>query len=78
MLKAKGFRWLGNGFVADPISSFSHAFYTKSCSQPEIMPILSNLLPKKEIIFNPSMLYIAIGILGATVMPHNLYFHTVV
>jgi manganese transport protein len=30
----------------------------------------------KEIIQNPAMLYIAIGILGATVMPHNLYLHS--
>jgi manganese transport protein len=34
------------------------------------------LVPQKEIIQNPAMLYIAIGILGATVMPHNLYLHS--
>ncbi len=38
--------------------------------------MLEGLIPKKEIITNPSMLYIAIGILGATVMPHNLYLHS--
>jgi len=38
--------------------------------------LLEGLIPKKEIITNPSMLYIAIGILGATVMPHNLYLHS--
>jgi manganese transport protein len=34
------------------------------------------LIPQKEIVINPSMLYITIGILGATVMPHNLYLHS--
>ena len=45
-------------------------------SKPDIFPILSGLVPQKEVITNPSMLYIAIGILGATVMPHNLYLHS--
>ena len=33
-------------------------------------------MPRTEIVTNPAMLYIAIGILGATVMPHNLYLHS--
>ena len=37
---------------------------------------MKGLVPQKEVITNPSMLYIAIGILGATVMPHNLYLHS--
>jgi manganese transport protein len=37
---------------------------------------LGGFLPKAEIIRNPEMLYVAIGILGATVMPHNLYLHS--
>src|SRR5206468_9718211 len=37
---------------------------------------LGGFLPRFEIIKNPAMLYIAIGILGATVMPHNLYLHS--
>lgn len=45
-------------------------------SKPDIFPMLSGLIPKSEIVFNPSMLYITIGILGATVMPHNLYLHS--
>jgi manganese transport protein len=45
-------------------------------SQPEMALVFKNLLPKTEIITNPEMLYIAIGILGATVMPHNLYLHS--
>ena len=46
-------------------------------SKPEYWPALKNLLiPSPSIVTNPDMLYIAIGILGATVMPHNLYLHS--
>src|SRR5947209_4341533 len=46
-------------------------------SHPQWAPVLHNLLiPKPEIWTNHDMLYIAIGILGATVMPHNLYLHS--
>jgi manganese transport protein len=46
-------------------------------SKPEYWPVLRNLfIPSPAIISNPDMLYIAIGILGATVMPHNLYLHS--
>jgi manganese transport protein len=45
-------------------------------AQPELFPMLAGLIPKAEVVTNPSMLYIAIGILGATVMPHNLYLHS--
>ena len=45
-------------------------------ANPSFSAIMSNLIPKTQIVFNPDMLYIAIGILGATVMPHNLYLHS--
>ena len=46
-------------------------------SRPEFWPVLHNLfVPSRSIISNPDMLYIAIGMLGATVMPHNLYLHS--
>ncbi len=46
-------------------------------SRPDYWPVLRNLLiPSPSIVTNPGMLYIAIGILGATVMPHNLYLHS--
>jgi manganese transport protein len=46
-------------------------------SRPEIWPAVRNLLvPSKAIVTNPAMLFIAIGMLGATVMPHNLYLHS--
>ena len=46
-------------------------------SRPDYWPALHSLLiPEAAIATNPEMLYIAIGILGATVMPHNLYLHS--
>jgi manganese transport protein len=46
-------------------------------SHPEHLSVLRGLLiPSPQIVTNPAMLYIAIGILGATVMPHNLYLHS--
>jgi manganese transport protein len=45
-------------------------------SQPSVAAIFGGFLPRKEIVTNPQMLYIAMGILGATVMPHNLYLHS--
>ena len=38
--------------------------------------MLHGFLPNPDVVRNPAMLYIAIGILGATVMPHNLYLHS--
>jgi manganese transport protein len=46
-------------------------------SRPDFWPALHDLfIPAPQIVTNPEMLYIAIGILGATVMPHNLYLHS--
>jgi manganese transport protein len=45
-------------------------------ARPELSGVLGGFVPKKEIVTDPEMLYIAIGILGATVMPHNLYLHS--
>ena len=45
-------------------------------SRPDLGAAARGLLPSPEIIRNPAMLYLAIGILGATVMPHNLYLHS--
>lgn len=75
-LQAKGFRVI-ESIVAGLIFVILGCFaYEIILSKPDIFPILSGLVPQKEVITNPSMLYIAIGILGATVMPHNLYLHS--
>ncbi|MGP8215359.1 MAG: Nramp family divalent metal transporter [Bacteroidia bacterium] len=72
----KGFRFI-ESVVASLIFVIIVSFIFEMIkSHPAIFPMLSGLLPKTEVVTNPSMLYIAIGILGATVMPHNLYLHS--
>lgn len=76
MIQARGFRWIEavvGAFIIIILICFG---YEIILSNPSVYPMLEGLIPKKEIITNPSMLYIAIGILGATVMPHNLYLHS--
>jgi manganese transport protein len=45
-------------------------------SRPDAAGIVRGFVPSAQVVTNPAMLYIAIGILGATVMPHNLYLHS--
>lgn len=45
-------------------------------SKPVVADVLAGFIPRAAILTHPEMLYIAIGILGATVMPHNLYLHS--
>ncbi len=72
----RGFRAL-EAIVAGLIFLIFICFgYEILISNPDFRAIAGGLIPQKEIILNPQMLYIAIGILGATVMPHNLYLHS--
>jgi len=72
----KGFRLI-ESIVASLIFVILACFtYEILASHPDFIPIMSGLIPRQQVIANPSMLYIAIGILGATVMPHNLYLHS--
>ncbi|WP_033402579.1 Nramp family divalent metal transporter [Dyadobacter beijingensis] len=72
----KGFRII-ESIVAGLMSIILLSFvYEMIVSQPSLAGIMGGLLPKKEIVTDSGMLYIAIGILGATVMPHNLYLHS--
>lgn len=45
-------------------------------ARPDVGAVARGFIPTIDIVSNPEMLYIAIGILGATVMPHNLYLHS--
>ena len=74
--QGKGFRALEAIVAALIFMIFCCFTYEIIVSQPSVIQIFGNLLPKSEIITNPAMLYVAIGILGATVMPHNLYLHS--
>jgi manganese transport protein len=77
-LQHKGFRYV-ESLVASLIAVIAICFaYELVASQPDVRAVLGGLLPRPQIVMNPGMLYIAIGILGATVMPHNLYLHSAI
>lgn len=74
--QGKGFRTI-EAIVASLIFIIFICFgYEIAVSNPSVSGIIGGLLPTTKIITDPSMLYVAIGILGATVMPHNLYLHS--
>ncbi|KIA88450.1 Nramp family divalent metal transporter [Kaistella jeonii] len=75
-LQAKGFRVIESIVAGLIVVIFGCFAYEIILSKPDIFPILAGMVPQKEVITNPTMLYIGIGILGATVMPHNLYLHS--
>src|SRR6202011_3557783 len=75
-LQNKGFRYI-EALVVVLILTIGGCFLFEIIfSKPEFQAVLSGFVPRTEIIGNRDMLYIAIGILGATVMPHNLYLHS--
>jgi len=75
-LQHRGFRMV-ESLVAALIFVIGACFaYELLVSAPVVGELLQGLFPSPEIVVNPGMLYIAIGILGATVMPHNLYLHS--
>ncbi len=75
-LQNKGFRYI-EALVVTLILTIGFCFLAMIIfSRPEFDAVLGGFWPKFEIIKNTGMLYVAIGILGATVMPHNLYLHS--
>ncbi|MCX6779757.1 MAG: Nramp family divalent metal transporter [Candidatus Magasanikbacteria bacterium] len=78
LLQNKGFRYLEALVITLIITilvSFSLELFF---SQPAIVAILHGFIPTTQLFTNKEMLYIAVGILGATVMPHNLYLHSAI
>jgi manganese transport protein len=76
LLQNKGFRYL-EAFVIALVATIGVCFAIELLmARPAIADVVQGLLPRAQIVSNPAMLYIAIGILGATVMPHNLYLHS--
>jgi manganese transport protein len=75
-LQGRGFR-LVEAFVVTLIASIAACFaYEIFFAHPIWREAAIGFIPRAEILRNREMLYIAIGILGATVMPHNLYLHS--
>jgi manganese transport protein len=76
MLMQRGFRWLEAFVIAMILTIMACFIYEIAMAAPSASEIGAGLLRSGEIVSNPAMLYIAIGIIGATVMPHNLYLHS--
>jgi len=75
-LQGRGFR-LVEAFVVTLIATIAGCFaYEIFFARPLWLEAARGFIPQAEILRNREMLYIAIGILGATVMPHNLYLHS--
>ena len=75
-LQNRGFRYV-EAIVLTLIFGIAGCFAIELwMAQPDMPALAVGLIPRAEILRNPEMLYISIGILGATVMPHNLYLHS--
>ncbi len=71
-----GFRWI-EAFVVTLLGVIAVCFSLQiAMANPEWGAVIRGFAPTTEIVTNPAMLYLALGILGATVMPHNLYLHS--
>ena len=75
-LQHRGFRLLEALVIALIVTIAGCFLFEIIISRPEPLAIMRGFVPTAEVVKNPDMLYIAIGILGATVMPHNLYLHS--
>jgi manganese transport protein len=75
-LQRWGFRKL-EAFIVTLLTIIAVCYgYTLFLAAPDWGAVLAGYLPAPGIVVQPGMLYIAIGIIGATVMPHNLYLHS--
>ena len=75
-LQGKGFRYV-EALVITIMTVIGVCFIVELIvSRPDVADVLQGFIPQSEVVRNPTALYIAIGILGATVMPHNLYLHS--
>ena len=75
-LQNKGFRYIET-LVVVLILTIGGCFFAEMIfSKPDLAGIARGFIPNADILSNREMLYVAIGILGATVMPHNLYLHS--
>ncbi|MGN6768566.1 MAG: Nramp family divalent metal transporter [Rhizobiaceae bacterium] len=76
LLMHKGFRYI-EAFVVALLIVITICFGVQVvAAQPVVGELVRGFVPSPEIVRHPEMLYIAIGIIGATVMPHNLYLHS--
>jgi manganese transport protein len=75
-LQTKGFRYI-EALVITLIGIIGGCFGAELIfSKPDVVNVALGFIPGPGVVTNPEMLYVSIGILGATVMPHNLYLHS--
>ena len=71
-----GFRWI-EAFIVTLLGVIAVCFAIQiAMADPDWGAVIRGFAPTTEIVTNPDMLYLALGIIGATVMPHNLYLHS--
>ena len=76
LLMRRGFRALEAFVIALLLVIFVCFGIQIALAAPPVQAVLAGFIPSSQIVTNPAALYIAIGIIGATVMPHNLYLHS--
>jgi len=76
LLQQRGFRYI-EALVIVLIGTIAACFGLELLfSKPDIAAVLEGFIPSPSVVTDPGKLFIAVGILGATVMPHNLYLHS--
>jgi len=75
-LQNKGFRYVEVLVVALIVGIAACFAVELWLARPSMSAVAAGFVPSPQILRDPAMLYIAVGILGATVMPHNLYLHS--
>ncbi|KAF8069422.1 mntH [Scenedesmus sp. PABB004] len=78
LLEGRGFRWLEAFVMLLILFIFGCFVYELAAASPAWGDVAAGLLPRASLFTDPGQLFVAIGILGATVMPHNLYLHSAV
>lgn len=77
-LQSKGFRWI-EAFIITLLGVIATCFVVQIyMADPVWGDVIRGFAPTTDIVTNPNMLYLALGIIGATVMPHNLYLHSAI
>jgi manganese transport protein len=75
-LQNKGFRWI-EAFIITLLGVIAVCFVVQiAMADPDWAQVIKGFAPTTQIVTNPDMLYLSLGIIGATVMPHNLYLHS--
>src|SRR5689334_14065488 len=75
-LQNKGFRWI-EALIITLLGVIAVCFLVQiAMADPDWGAVVRGFAPTTDIVTNPDMLYLALGIMGATVMPHNLYLHS--